>query len=205
MGKFIDLTGRKFGRLTVIKDSGERNKHRRVLWLCKCDCGNYKSISGNDLNKCSSCGCKKRELLIEKNTTHNATKTRLYNTWQGMKKRCYNPKDKYYHIYGGRGITVCDEWKDNFQAFYDWAMSHGYQDDLSIDRIDPDGNYSPENCRWATAKEQANNKRNNHLIGYNGKKQTMIQWANELDIKYQTLAARINKYHWNIDRALNTP
>ena len=121
-----------------------------------------------------------------------------------MKTRCTNPNHEAYHNYGGRGISICDEWMNDFQAFYDWAMANGYSDDLSIDRIDNDGNYCPENCRWATDKEQCNNQRSNHLITYNGKTQTIKQWAADLGIKRVTLQARLTRYHWDVEKALTT-
>ena len=130
---------------------------------------------------------------------------RLYPIWSGMKDRCLNKNNKRYSSYGGRGIEVCKEWQQSFRAFLRWAMANGYEEGLSIDRIDNDGNYCPENCRWATAKEQANNKRWNHLITYNGKTQTMKEWAEELGIKLSTLSQRINSYRWSDEKALTTP
>ena len=137
-------------------------------------------------------------------TIHNMSHSRLYRIRNAMQQRCENPKAISYKHYGARGITLCEEWRQSFQAFYDWAMSHGYADNLTIERIDNDGNYCPENCRWATPKEQANNTTQNHFITYNGKTQTMAQWAEETGIKYTTLRARINMYHWSIERALTT-
>ena len=121
-----------------------------------------------------------------------------------MLGRCYNPNHMHFKRYGMRGITVCEEWKNNFQAFYDWAMSNGYRDDLTIDRIDNNGNYCPENCRWATMKEQCNNTRSNTLITYNGKTQTMAQWAKEIGMPYHKLVVRIAR-GWDVERAFTTP
>lgn len=139
------------------------------------------------------------------NTKHNGCYTRLYSIRQNMKSRCYNRNHIEYANYGGRGITICEEWKNSFEAFRDWALSHGYADNLSIDRIDNDGNYTPENCRWATKKEQANNRKSNRLITYNGKTQNLKQWADESGIDYKILHDRITRYKWSAEKALTTP
>ena len=163
MGKLIDLTGQRFGRLTVIERaedyiSPQGIKH--VRWCCRCDCGNAHTVAGLDLRrgKTISCGCFHNELLSARVTSHKKCDTRLYRIWKNMRNRCYDPQNNRYYRYGGRGITVCEEWLHDFKAFYDWAMANGYQDDLSIDRIDNDKGYSPDNCRWETAKEQNRNK-----------------------------------------------
>lgn len=160
MSKIKDLTGQKFGRLTVIERAGS-NSYGRALWLCVCDCGKIDIKQGKLLlnGHCRSCGCGEYENRVNNCTSHKLTNTRLYTIWGGMKQRCYYTKHKDYHNYGGRGITICDEWKNDFKAFYDWAITHGYRDDLTIDRIDVDKNYTPDNCRWATAHEQRINQR----------------------------------------------
>lgn len=191
MGKFVDLTGKKFGRWTVISYKG----HSR--WWCVCECGTERDENGFYLTHgiTKSCGCLKRELTIERSIRHGLCHTRLYECWGGMQSRCYNSKKAYYKNYGGRGIKVCDEWlgENGFINFYNWAMANGYRDDLSIDRINVNGNYEPSNCRWATRTQQANNTRSNRFIEYNGEVHTIKEWSCLSGINYQTLISRINR------------
>lgn len=203
----IDLTGKKFGRLTVVKRVGTDNQ-RNPMWLCKCDCGNEKVIRGNGLKSgnTKSCGCLAKENAQQRlkflNYKTGQYKSRLYRIWTSMKTRCYNDNNsETYKRYGARGITVCDEWRDNFKAFYDWAMANGYTDELTIDRIDNDGNYCPENCRWVTLQIQNRNRRTTRIITFNGKTQCMLDWANELGVKVNTMIARFHR-GWSVERAL---
>lgn len=136
---------------------------------------------------------------------HGKRRTRMYRIWSDMKSRCNNQNRPKYARYGGRGITVCSEWMSDFQAFYNWAMENGYQDDLSIDRIDNDGNYCPENCRWITMREQAANKSTNHYITHEGMTLTMTEWARRIGIPREVLKDRICRYGWEHERALTTP
>lgn len=203
MSKLIDLTGKKFGRLTVIKRSGS-NRDGSAMWLCRCECGIEKIVRGTDLKngKTKSCGCFQKEKIKEANTKHGYCYERIYSIYHCMKKRCYNKKNQDYPNYGGRGIKVCDEWLRDFQNFREWAMKSGYAENLTIDRIDNDKGYSPENCRWVTNAEQQNNRKNNHFLTYDGKTQSMAQWARELGINYSTLRTHINKYHQSIEEVL---
>lgn len=154
------MIGKRFGKLTVISAAG-RSPRRYILWKCRCDCGRETIVSSHNLRSgnTQSCGCRLRERTRMLNFVTGQYKSRLYRIWTCMKTRCYNPNTPQYKDWGGRGITMCDEWRHNFKSFYDWSMSNGYNEHLSIDRINNDGNYEPSNCKWSTAKEQANNRR----------------------------------------------
>ena len=204
--KQLNLTGKRFGKLVVIKTAG-KTKNGAYLWQCKCDCGNEIIANVGNLKNghTKSCGCLRVDRCKTNFTKHGLEHTRLYGIWSDMRLRCYDEKNIAYHRYGGRGITICNEWKNDVKAFYDWATANGYKDSLTIDRIDNDGNYCPENCRWATVKEQASNRRSNILVTHNGKTQTMKKWANEVGTPYKVVWARMQKLGWSAERALTDP
>ena len=187
MGSKIDLTGRRYGRLLVLAEGEHRNK--RIYWICKCDCGKTKQINGRHLRRgnISSCGCISKE---GNHVTHGLSKrNRLYRIRGGIKSRCDNPNVPSYKHYGARGISVCEEWRD-YKAFHEWAVSNGYSEELTIDRIDVDGNYCPENCRWISRGEQVNNRRTTKYVTINGIKKPRSEWAKEYGISYWTLRSR---------------
>ena len=194
MKRTLDLTWRRFGRLVVVRFDGF-HKNLYPKWICRCDCGKIKSCFSTNLleGKTKSCGCKRRKVVKMKNFEHGMSNTRLYRIWGNMKDRCYRKNSPFYDRYGGRGIAVCDDWLD-FGLFATWALGHGYNDDLSIDRIDNDKGYSPENCRWTTQYIQSRNTSRNRLITYNGKTMVAIDWAKALGISYSSLNERIAKY-----------
>ncbi len=186
--RLIDLTGQKFGLLTVI-GRGENSKDGHVRWNCKCDCGKIKDkpVSAQDLKSgaVTSCGC----VHLKAITKHGYSHSRLYYTWFDMIKRCENPKAANYDNYGGRGIKVIKEWHD-FMMFREWALNHGYADNLTIDRIDCNKGYSPENCRFVNSSVQANNKRNNTKITINDKTHTIAEWAKIAKLSPSTIRLR---------------
>lgn len=186
----INIVGQRFGRLTVVSETEDRSTNGELKYLCKCDCGDTKVIVGTSLRggKTRSCGCLSAEAISKRAKTHGKSKTRLFNIWVGMHDRCYNPNRKEYDDYGGRGIQVCDEWKDNFQAFYDWSMENGYSDNLSIDRQDNDGNYEPSNCRWTTRKVQSDNTRLTVHITVNGETKNIGEWAETVGVARSTIS-----------------
>lgn len=249
MQKKINMIGQKFGRLTVLEELSERNKFGKIVYKCKCDCGNICYVIGLHLRtgNTKSCGCLQalnikpgtkfgRLIVLEEvkdqklgkvykclcncgnityvrgtqlingntkscgclhnegnNKKHKLSYTRLYQIYYGMKSRCYNKKHTYYQDYGGRGIKICDEWLNNNVTFFDWAINNNYEEGLTIDRIDPNGNYEPDNCRWITILEQVRNRRNTIYIEYKGVTKTMAQWSDELNIPYHTLYTRYTK------------
>lgn len=205
-----NLVGKKIGRWTVIEETEafrQPSGHLRYKYLCRCDCGTEHIINGQTLQsgRALSCGCLTKELNASRMTTHGMYKTRIYKIWEGMKSRCDNPHNDRYKNYGGRGIDICDSWRKDFLNFYEWAINNGYKDNLTIDRIDVNGDYEPNNCKWSTPKEQANNRTNNRNITYDGKTLTLSQWADLLGINSYVLYHRIVSRKWTIERALTTP
>ena len=225
------IIGKKFGRLTVIKFHHREAKYRNLMnkdgtfriggyknfYVCKCDCGSYKIINEQSLKRglSKSCGCLFNELRKKGfHKKHGKTDTRLYNIWCSMKQRCYNPNYLEFKYWGGKGVQICEEWRNDFGKFYDWAINNGYRDDLSIDRINGNLNYCPENCRWATAKEQANNqnKPKHHLIKKEVREKLLERmngniYASKYIIGYNNekypLKRFCEKYNKSYDSALN--
>ena len=184
MGNFIDLTGQRFGRWLVIERADNRNGN--TMWRCKCDCGTEKDVAAVNLRKGAtlSCGCLLSEKMAEKQKRHGKRRSRLYNVWSNMKRRCYDERNVSYPHYGGRGIKVCEEWigKDGFLHFWDWAYANGYDENApkgqcTLDRIDVNGNYDPSNCRWTDVFGQMRNRTNNRKITIQGITKTLSEWA----------------------------
>lgn len=209
---FKDLTGQKFNRLLVLNFAYIKN--RNTYWKCKCDCGNIIIVNSGHLkdNHTKSCGCLKKENIkkrIKEQTKHNLRHTRIYGIWVNMKTRCYNTNNEDYKNYGGRGIVIYKKWIDKengFINFYNWAMENGYRDNLTIDRIDVNGNYEPSNCRWVDWIRQQNNRRNNHIIEYKKEKHTLEEWSKILPINISSSVLRYRIIHdWGIERAFTTP
>lgn len=208
--KSVFEIGDKYGRLTIQEYAGKA-KNGSTLVKCICDCGTEKIVRLCSLKKggIKSCGCFAKELLIKRNkdvkyTTHGQSRTRLYTIWCDMKQRCLNKNQKVFKHYGERKISICDEWKNNFNSFYDWAIRNGYADNLTIDRIDVDGNYKPSNCRWATTQQQRRNTRSNVFVEINGVKKVLIDWCDDYKIKYTTVLSRIYS-GWEMVKAITTP
>lgn len=202
--KPIDIIGKKYGRLTVVKFDGFRNG--RPYFLCSCDCGKTKVIQKYNLmeGKTKSCGCYHVEQTL-KAVKISDNRARQVDILEGMKYRCYKKSTPNYKNYGARGIKICDEWLNSIDAFCDWADKNGYAPDLSIERIDVNGDYCPENCTWVSRKDQCLNKTDTVRITFNNKTQTLSQWSDELGLPRQTLHNRIRVHHWDIERALTTP
>ena len=202
MAKLNDLTGKKFGKLQVIK----RSNRKGAYWICKCDCGNISEVYSSNLisGRTVSCGCYLNEIRKTQRTTHGDSKSRLYNIWTLMKKRCSDKNCKAYQNYGGRGISVCPEWKNDFESFKNWAINNGYSSGLTIDRIDNNGNYEPSNCRWADVKTQNNNNRMNVKVTINGETKTLAQWCEYYNTSYVAVRARRLR-GWDDIEAITTP
>lgn len=199
----IDLTGKRFGRLVVLEKS-DRNNLQEVQWLCQCDCGVVKAIVGARLRqgRTTSCGCLHRESVQALRASHRKSHTRTFRIWSQMKTRCSNPKNIRWHCYGGRGIKVCDRWMNSFESFLEdmGECPDGY----SIERIDVNGNYEPSNCKWIPLSRQAANTRQNVFLTYEGKTQTIADWAREKGFPYGVLRHRIAK-GWSVEEALTKP
>ncbi len=214
MSKKLDLTGRRYGRLTVLYEAPK--KSGRIAWFCKCDCGGTKIATSNklQLRECRSCGCLMYEARYCTHTIHGDSgkthengkrkSTQLYHTWSGMKQRCINSNSSNYHNYGGRGITMYGQWNISFISFKEWAISNGYKKGLTIDRIDNNGNYEPSNCRWVSNSVQAWNKRITVYLEYDGKRLNMKEWSKLTGLTISQITNR-RKSGWSVKKILTTP
>jgi hypothetical protein len=196
--------GQKYGKWKVIKRAGKQGK--QPTWLCVCECGNEGIVPSYNLKagRSTNCGCVRKETLRKMNTTHDHSGSRIHNIWMGMKFRCYNTSGMNYKDYGGRGIEMCEEWKEEFTSFYEWSIENGYNDDLTIDRKNNDLGYTPSNCHWTDRKKQANNQRKNHYIKYMGEVKTLAEWCEQLNLNYSTIKRRIYR-GWDVEKAFSTP
>jgi hypothetical protein len=203
MGKLCNLSGKIYGRLTVI--SRAENKGRYVAWNCLCECGKKKIVPAFHLKDghTKSCGCYLVEFAGNLKRTHSDNRSKEHQTWNGIKKRCLNPNEPAYKHYGARGITVCDRWLESYSNFLS-DMGRAPSKRHSIDRINTNGNYEASNCRWATPKEQANNKRNTTYLEYNGQNKTIVEWCEFTGINYRAIRSRL-RYGWSIEKTLTTP
>ena len=202
--KAQNIEGKKYGKLTAIEVVGERKykKGKDRLWRCVCDCGNEVIVTQSCLLRGTSCGCERKKKIAISLTTHGGTRTKLYNVWLAMRRRCGYKKEKSYKNYGGRGIKVCDEWMNDFSAFRSWSEEHGYKEGLTIERIDNNGDYEPSNCRWATVWEQSHNKRNNNNVIYNGKQYTVSELGRLVGVDRRTIADRL-KRGWSVEESIS--
>ena len=199
-----DLLNQKFGLLTVVAPA--ESVGGCAMWACRCDCGNeivcraHNLLSGNT----KSCGCTRSKRPCSKYSTQNGlSRSRQYIIWSNMKRRCYCETDKYYEVYGGKGITICDEWKDNFLSFYEWSLKTGFADGLTIDRIDNSKGYSPDNCRWVSIETQANNRTNNHIVSYHGQSDTLVNMCRELNVNPKTIYGRMKHNRRSFEQAVD--
>ena len=204
MASAIGLEGKKINHLTVIErvqDHVTKGRYKKIAYKCRCDCGNEKVIVAESLltGNTIACGCM-GSVGLEKRKTHNMSRTRNYRIWVSMRQRCNNPRNTYYKNYGERGIAVCDEWT-KYEPFKEWSFSNGYADDLTLDRIDNEEGYSPDNCRWVSRSEQMRNTRNNHRIEWGGETHTMVEWAEITGLPVYVIRNRLI-YGWSIEDAL---
>ena len=207
MSRKIDLCGTQFGRLTVLYRHDKRDTtNGRSYWVCRCSCGEETVVHQSNLKsgRTTSCGCLRKETATRNSTKHGGYYSRLYRIWSNMMTRCYNPNHGCYEHYGNRGISVCPDWH-KFENFQQWAVSNGYEGALTLERVDSASNYEPQNCRWATMKEQENNTRRNVRITINGITRTLSEWADLAELPYSLVWKRVRLRKWPIEKALNTP
>ena len=203
MPKIVDIANQRFGKLIALTKDPVSVEIGRSKWICQCDCGNVISAFLTNLNsgKTQGCGCTQKEAVRQASKTHGLYKSAEYHVWKGMKARCYNKNEPAYPDYGGRGITMCEEWKESFEAFYS-DMGPRPSNERSIDRKDNNLGYYKENCRWATQLEQVNNRRNNLFYEHEGLTRTLGEWCRHLGLKYVTVYDRIANYGWEFGEAI---
>jgi len=203
MGKRIDEVGNVYGRLTVVSETGQ-DDYGNYQWNCLCSCGQTTEVKGGSLRKgdTKSCGCLQRDISRDQLKTHGMSNTQTYERWVAMRQRCINPTNESYPNYGGRGISVCDDWVDSFETFY--SDMGAKPEGRSLDRVDNNGDYNKDNCRWATKTEQDNNKRTNKLLTYDERTQTLAQWCSELNLSSTAVAYRLRN-GWSTKDALTIP
>lgn len=203
--KVIDMTGQRFGKLTVLTRA-ENSNSGKARWLCRCDCGTETIVSRDNLihGRHISCGCVRKQQVGRLNLRHGASKTRLYSIYTNMITRTENPRATAFHRYGGRGIKVCAEWRNSFEMFRAWALANGYADNLEIDRIDNDKGYSPENCRWVSHKANGRNRHSGKPICYKGESLLAVEWAERTGIPAKCIRRRLSD-GWSVEKALTTP
>lgn len=205
--------GKRFGRLTIVDFAHAESPYRGWMWVCRCDCGNTRTLIPGDVKqgKTRSCGCLHDEVCAEKASKFKYSvkdHPRLYSIYNGIKKRCYSKNEPRYKDYGARGIEMCNSWlnpTDGFDNFVEWSLSHGYSEDMSIDRINVDGNYEPTNCRWVSMNEQALNKRDTKWVDYKGEHIQLMVLCDRLGITYDTVHDRIYKRGWSVEDAIEKP
>lgn len=202
MGEFQNLAGNTYGLLTVL-DEHTKTHDGKTLWTCKCKCGNITRVIARDLKNgnTQSCGCLKLKTSNGKYNYKNSK--RLYTIYYGIKARCYKTSSPKYKDYGARGIIMCNEWLNSFDSFCEWSLSNGYADNLSIDRIDNNGNYEPSNCRWATNTTQCTNTRATRFFTHNGKTQPMSHWAKELNMNPSSLRRKLINKGMTLEEVIN--
>lgn len=198
MGQFVDITGQRYGTLIAIHPTERRTKGGGYIWRFKCDCGNTKDIPANSVRTgmVKSCGCQYKYVCEQDK--------RLFTIWVNMRQRCSNPNSPNYNRYGARGIKVCDDW-ESFKKFRKWSIQNGYNDSLTIDRIDNDCGYNPGNCRWTTVLQQQRNRGNNHLITYKGETRCLSEWSEILGISRMAIMLRLSRYGYTVEEAFTKP
>ncbi len=205
MKKIEILPMTRFGKLVVLQEYG-KSKNGAYRYVCLCDCGNFHVATGCNLRSGStkSCGCIHKEFIGNLNKSHGKSSTRLNGIWRGIKDRCLNPNNSSYERYGAKGISICEEWKNSFESFYEWSMNNGYSAELTIDRIDNSKGYFPENCRWADCFTQARNKSNCRYYTYRGQTKTLSEWSEISGIDRKTISDRIDRFGWSFEKAIST-